>query len=193
MHKVIHTNIYKIGEYSQHLKKLSDQDRVSRFGHLVKNESIDQLILNMVYNYRDHELWYVMIDDIRVGWGHMAKDGNGSFEMALSVDHDYQGRGIADALISEMINWAKFHQVEKFYMHCIEENRIVQHLAHKHGLVTQSRGGGERTALLEVPNPSLLETSEQIFKESTEIFIDFLKLQKRVKYFWILPILPKDN
>lgn len=192
MHRVIHTNIYKIGEYGTHLKNLSPEDKVSRFGYVIKNENIDNFILDMVYHHHDHELWYVMKDDKRVGWGHMAKDHNGVWEMALSVEKDYQNQGIGNALMTEMIAWAKFQQIEKFYMHCVEHNRPVQQLALKHGLITQHTGNGERTALMEVPPPSLIETGERLWKESTKLISDFSKFQSRLKYLWTLPILPKS-
>lgn len=144
-----HTNIYKITEYSRHLKNLTDGDRYSRFGYIISDYNIDKLILNMCYNPKDHELWYAKVGDVRVGWGHMAKNEDNSWELAVSIDHEYQRQGIGDQLISEMLTWAKFHQVSEVYMQCIEDNKVIQHLASKHDLKTKSRGAGERTAALE--------------------------------------------
>jgi GNAT superfamily N-acetyltransferase len=145
----------------------------------------------MCYHPHDHELWYARDDGERVGWGHMAKNDDGSWELAVSVNHDFQRQGIGNQLITEMLAWAKFHHITEVYMHCIEDNRVIQHLANKNELRTRSRGDGERTAAIEVPQPTLIEINEQIWKEQTEIFNDIGKLQAKLTSVWTTPVLPK--
>lgn len=186
-----HTNIYKIPEYSRHLKNLTDEDKVSRFGYLITDYMIDKLMLNMCYHPADHELWYARTDDTRVGWGHLAKNPDGSWELAVSVDQEYQRKGIGNKLIAEMLAFAKFHNIPEVYMHCIEENRVIQHLALKHELKTKDRGTGERTAAIEVPEPTFIELNNQRWKEQSEIMREMGKLRKRLTDLWTLPVLPK--
>jgi GNAT superfamily N-acetyltransferase len=191
MMQIHHTNIYKISDYSRHLKALTPDDKVSRFGYPASDHSIDQLVLNMCYHPQDHELWYARDDGERVGWGHMAKNDDGSWELAVSVQKDFQRQGIGNQLITEMLAWAKFHKISEVYMHCIEDNRVIQHLANKNELRTRSRGDGERTAAIEVPNPTVFEANAQLFKEQKEIFDEFGKLRNRLTKLWATPILPK--
>jgi GNAT superfamily N-acetyltransferase len=191
MMQVHHTNIYKISDYSRHLKALTPDDKVSRFGYPASDHSIDQLVLRMCYHPQDHELWYARDDGERVGWGHMAKNEDGSWELAVSVQKDFQRQGIGNQLITEMLAWAKFHHITEVYMHCIEDNRVIQHLANKNELRTRSRGDGERTASIEVPNPTVFEANAQLFKEQKEIFDEFGKLRNRLTKLWATPILPK--
>jgi GNAT superfamily N-acetyltransferase len=186
------TSIYKIPEYSKHLKSLPEEDRYSRFGYRASDYNIDQMILEMCYHHKDHELWYARTDDRRVGWGHMAKNKDGSWELAVSVEHDYQRQGIGDKLISEMLEWAKFHHIPEVYMHCIEANRVIQHLAIKHNLKTKEKGDGERTAALEVPEANVFESNAQLWKEHNEIMNEFARLRKRYKELWSTAILPKQ-
>ena len=191
MMQIHHTNIYQIGDYSRHLKALTPEDKVSRFGYPASDHAIDQLILNMCYHPNDHELWYARDDGDRVGWGHMANNADGSWELAVSVNKDFQRQGIGHQLISEMLAWAKFHKISEVYMHCIEDNKVIQHLANKNELRTRSRGDGERTAAIEVPNPSFFEANAQLFKEQKEIFDEFGKLRNRLTKLWATPLLPK--
>lgn len=191
MMQIHHTNIYKISDYSRHLKALEPEDKISRFGYPASDHSIDQMILSMCYNPKDHELWYARDDGDRVGWGHMARNADDSWELAVSVSKDYQRQGIGNMLITEMLTWAKFHKISEVYMHCIENNRVIQHLASKNELKTRSRGDGERTAAIEVPQPSFLEANAQLWKEQKEIFVEFGKLRNRLTELWALPILPK--
>lgn len=191
MMQIHHTNIYKISDYSRHLKSLTPEDKISRFGYPASDHSIDQLVLNMCYHPQDHELWYARDDGERVGWGHMAKNDDGSWELAVSVQKDFQRQGIGNQLITEMLAWAKFHHITEVYMHCIEDNRVIQHLANKNDLKTRSRGDGERTASIEVPEPSFLEANAQLLKEQKEIFDEFGKLRNRLTKLWVTPMLPK--
>lgn len=179
-----HTSIYKIPEYSKHLKSLQDEDKYSRFGYKATNYNIDQLILDMCYHHQDHELWYARTDDQRVGWGHMAKNPDGTWELAVSVEHEYQRLGIGGQLIAEMLTWAKFHHIPEVYMFCIEDNKVIQHLAQKHDLKTRSKGDGERTASLEVPAATVFEANAQLWKEHNEIMVEFAKLRKRYAELW---------
>lgn len=183
----IHTNIYKISEYARHLKSLESDDRYSRFGHPASDYNIDQLILQMCYHPKDHELWYARNDDKRVGWGHMAKNSDGSWELAVSVDKEFQRQGIANQLLTEMLTWAKFHHIPEVYMHCIENNKVIQHLATKHELTTKERGDGERTAAIEVPEPNLVEVSTQLFKEQDEIVKEINRLRGKLASLWMNP------
>ena len=185
------TNIYKIPDYSRHLKNLTDEDKISRFGYLITDYMIDKLILDMCYHPSEHELWYARTDDTRVGWGHLARNPDSSWELAVSVDKDYQRQGIGDKLITEMVEFAKFHKISELYMHCIEDNRVIQHLASKHDLTTRQRGAGERTALLEVPQPTFVEANSQRLKEQNEILKEMGKLRKRLTNLWATAILPK--
>lgn len=182
-----HGNIYKIADYSRHLKSLSEEDRYSRFGYKASDYNIDGLILNMCYHPADHELWFARNDEQRVGWGHMAKNQDGTWELAVSVDKDFQRQGIADMLMKEMLVWAKFHHIPEVYMHCIENNKVIQHLAQKHELKTKERGDGERTAAIEVPEPNLVENSTQLFKEQAEILSEIAKLRSKLAGLWLNP------
>ena len=186
-----HANIYKIYDYSRHLKNLSDADKYSRFGYVISDYNIDQLVLNMCYHPTEHELWYARTDSERIGWGHMARNNDGTRELAVSVDQDYQRQGIGDQLITEMLNWSKFHKISEVYMHCIEDNKVIQHLASKHDLKTREKGQGERTAAIKIPDANVFETNQQLWKEHNEIMNDFAKLRKRYKDLWSTTIIPK--
>ena len=185
--QVHHTNIYKISDYARHLKNLDKEDRYSRFGYPASDYNIDQMILSMCYSPKDHELWYARDDGERVGWGHMCRDKDGSWELAVSVDKEFQRQGIADMLMSEMIVWAKFHHISEVYMHCIESNRVIQHLAQKHELKTRDKGDGERTAAIAVPEPNFVEVNTQLFKEQAEIVAEINRLRGKLANLWLKP------
>jgi GNAT superfamily N-acetyltransferase len=166
--KVVHSDLYHLAEYGEHLRALPNEDRASRFGYMATDYNIDQFILTILKHHADHKLWNAIVDDKIVGWGHMAKNTDGSWELAVSVDHDYQRRGIGNELINTMLRWAKIHHIHEVYMHCIEDNRVIQHLASKNELKTRERGDGERTAAIELKEPTIFEITDERLREQTE-------------------------
>ena len=182
-----HTDIYSLSDYGSHLKSLSDSDKRSRFGFNITDFAIDQLILKMIYHPNDHELWIATDGDTIVGFGHMAKNTDDSWELAVSVNSSHQRKGIGDKLIGEMLVWAKFHLISEVFMHCIEENKVIQHLATKHKLETRERGHGERTAAMEVPLPNILEMNSQLMKEQSEIIQEISELRGKLIQLWFNP------
>jgi GNAT superfamily N-acetyltransferase len=179
-----HTNIYKIYDYSLHLKNLPQEDKINRFGYNASDHAIDQMILQMAYNPNQHELWYARGDNDRLGWGHMALNNDNTWELALSVNVDSRGQGIGSMLITEMIEFAKVNHIEAVYMHCIESNKVVQHLARKHNLKTVDFSQGEKTAQLTVPDANLFEISAHKMKEQALLVKQISVLQKRLTNLW---------
>ena len=188
-----HASIYRIRDYSTHLKKLSESDKYSRFGYIASDSNIDSLILNMCYHPEDHELWFVELDGERVGWGHMSKSDGSSWELAVSVDGDYQRRGIGNLLIVEMLSWAKFHGIQEVFMHCISGNKPIQHLAAKNNLKTKHRTGADVTSSVQLPDPTITETIEQMAKEQRAILSDIGKLSTKLTSVWTTPVFNKSN
>jgi GNAT superfamily N-acetyltransferase len=184
---VIKTDISAIKEYADHLKALSDEDKVSRFGMRLADHAIDDVMLAMAYNPEKHKLWKATLLGETIGWGHLANDHDNNWELAVSVDGEYQGVGVGNTLITEMLFWAKTHNVDEIYMHCIESNKIIQHLAHKHNLRTRDRGAGERTAALQLPDPSLNEMNSQWVKEYFELIGELNSLQKKLSKHMTTP------
>lgn len=182
---VIHTDLYALGEYGNHLKTLNSEDKYSRFGANLSDYAIDQMLLNMVYHPHDHELWLVADKEgAAIGFGHMAKNQDGSWELAVSVESSHQRKGVAGKLIKTMLTWAKFNDVHEVFMHCIENNKVIQHLALKHELKTRERGYGERTAAIEVPEPTPTEFTSHLFKEQAEIIQEITQLRGKLIGLW---------
>lgn len=177
--KILEVGADYFGLYGQHLKDLDATDRLSRFGFMVRDESIDQIILNMLYHPRDHYLFAAQIDGEVVAFGHLARDQD-AWELAVSVGQKFQGRGIGDSIIGFCVKWAQTHGLQTLYMHCITDNQKVQHLARKHGLRTVSRGSGEITAELEVPPPTMSDYVVNHMMEQTRIMGEIASLQREL-------------
>lgn len=177
--KIQYQSVEVLDVYGRHLKCLTDQDKYTRFCYAIRDEQIDKLILNILYNQQDHHLFTASESDSIVGFGHLAREG-ADWELAVSVDSDFQGRGVGDKLLSFMIPWAQIHGVQNVFMHCITQNQKIQHLAKKHGLKTVERDGPEITSRVELPRPTTIEYTAEFFKEQRELLQQIQDLQQRV-------------
>ena len=179
MIKIQHRSIEVLDAYARHLKKLSPEDRYTRFCYNIRDEQIDQLILQILYNQPDHHLFTATNWDTIVGFGHLAREGS-NWELAVSVDSDVQGQGVANKLMSFMIPWAQIHGVHNVFMHCITHNQKIQHLARKHGLRTVERDGQEITSQVALPSPTAMDYTSEFIREQREIYQQIQTLQHRM-------------
>jgi ribosomal protein S18 acetylase RimI-like enzyme len=140
----------------------------------------------MLYHQDQHHLFTYYTDDHIVGFGHLAREGS-DWELAVSVEHGYQGRGIANELMEYMIAWGKVHGVYSVFMHCISDNQKIQHLARKHGLKTMERVGHELTAQVKLPDPTVLDYTASFINEQRALVEDIAKLQQAWIKNWISP------
>ena len=179
MIKIQHRSVEVLDSYSKHLKELSPEDRYTRFCHHIKDEQIDQFILNILYNQQDHHLFTATQNGSIAGFGHLARFGE-DWELAVSVSSGMQGLGVAGYLMSYMIPWAQIHGVHNVFMHCITQNQKIQHLARKHGLRTIERDGAEVTSQVVLPKPTPMEYTNEFLKEQRDLLSEIQKLQNRM-------------
>jgi GNAT superfamily N-acetyltransferase len=185
--KIQHSKIDNLAEYAEHLKNLPEQDRYTRFGYHAGPANIDQLMLSVLYHPDQHHIFTYYADNRIVGFGHLARD-DADWELAVSVDAEYQGRGIADELMSHMIHWGKTHGVTVVYMHCIVDNQKIQHLARKHGLRPMVRNAQDITSRVELPVPTVLDYTSSLVQEQNELATDIVRLQRSWLRKWFRPL-----
>lgn len=181
---IVHTDIRDLVKYIKHLKSLEPADKYSRFGYSISDYALDQFALQILYSENKQELWYYKHDNEIVGWGHLVENTNDSWELAVSVNRNMQQTGIGNKLICEMLEYAKFHNITEVFMQCIEDNRIVQHLANKNNLKTKTRSNGERTSIIELDPPNIFEKNSHRLKEQNEIIAEILLLRKKLAELW---------
>jgi GNAT superfamily N-acetyltransferase len=161
-----HTGTKFLKEYAQHLKALPKGDKYTRFGSSVNDYAIDKLILSMLYSPESHHLFAAKNGRTIVGFAHLCCDHGTTWELAVSVDSDQQGKGVGNKLMAAAIEWAKSNGVQSMFMHCINENKKIQHLARKHNLTVVEKEGGEITSkiILPIVTNTIISSIKQAFK-----------------------------
>jgi len=177
--KIQHADVTALADYAQHLKGLSEADRYTRFCYNIKDEAIDHFILSILYNADDHHLFTATKDNVIVGFGHLAREG-ANWELAVSVDGNCQGHGVANYIMDFMIDWGTTRGVHSVFMHCITQNAKIQHLARKHGLRMVERDGAEITSKVELPAPTPMDYTADFLREQRELYNQIQDLQHRM-------------
>ena len=72
----------------------------------------------------------VMNDDIPVGYGHLDQE-NGNIWLGISVNPDFQGKGIANTIMTELISDAKKNSIKIIQLTVDKENITAQKLYEK--------------------------------------------------------------
>jgi GNAT superfamily N-acetyltransferase len=142
-----------------HLRELSSDDRVLRFGYPATNEQIDRYVDGMNFQ-RDH-IYGIFNVALRIeALAHLSietrKDGLKLGEFGVSVRQKSRGKGLGNRLFERAMVHARHEGVSIFYIHALSENAPMLAIARHHG-ATLERDGSETEAHLRLP-PADLES-----------------------------------
>lgn len=118
----------------RHLLRLRSDDRLMRFGGPVSDEVIRR------YCGQTEWLWSIVLGGFIDGTLRAAgelklldQQWPPSAEIAITVEGDYQDRGIGTEILSHLIVLARNRFVATVHMICLNENRRMQRVARKFG------------------------------------------------------------
>ena len=134
----------------QHFLRLNPYERYLRFGYSISTRSIEQLVANHL-SERGSSFFGVFGKGALVGLSHIARSKSAdAAEVALSVDADFRGRGIAESLMNHALEHARHQRYRSLSLSILSENTTMLKLAEKFGFVL-SAGMGQATGQLQIP------------------------------------------
>lgn len=123
-----------------HLQSLEGEERRLRFGGAVS----DDYIANYVETTcgQSDSKWFGVdhIDGHIVAACHVAII-NSDAELGCSVDADYRGQGLAQAMFDRAVTWLRTKGINHVFMHCLSENGAMKHIARKNDMTVVSEFG----------------------------------------------------
>ena len=160
--------------YGDWLRKQSPETLANYFGVAVSPEFITNLVDRILSNSDEHYFLVATKGKKWVGVIHMARISERDMEFGVMVSEEYRHKGIADQLMSEAITWIQNRGFSTLYLHCLNRNSAMKHLATKHGLQLHEEYG-DIEATTRVPPPSLLTYTQEAMTANKNIF--FANLQ----------------
>lgn len=157
-----------------HLKRLQDRDRYLRFSTMLPDEAIDEYVNR---SWKTDDAWFGIIEDDEViAAVHMAYEDkeHRRAELGLSVDPDWRGKKLGQALFERAVFALKARGVRDVFMHCLSENAIIKHIARKNEMVMLSQSG-ETDADLHLPEPTPIDIGANLIVEQLAIYDSSLR------------------
>lgn len=155
--------------YGKWLREQSAETLATYFGIAVNSTFIDSLIAGILSNPKEH---YFLVATHGTKWAgviHMARISESDMEFGIMVSEDHRHQGIADQLMSEAITWIQNRGFNTLYLHCLNRNSAMKHLATKHGLELYENYG-DVESITRVPPPSILTYTQEAMTANKNIF-----------------------
>ena len=146
--------------YRTHLLALDDHSRYTRFGTIIKDEVIEQLCDRFETNHRQHKIFVIEDESLRVvAAGHIALEDN-TTELAYSVLKEYRNQGMGSSLMARTIEWCQNRNIQGGCMVCLSSNVAIKKLAAKHGVLINA--GGETLANITIPEATVTSVLHEV-------------------------------
>lgn len=162
--------------YRTHLLLLDDESRYTRFGFMIKDETINHLCDKFESNPNDHKIFVIEDEDLNViAAGHIALEG-GETELAFSVLKEHRKKGMGSALMSRCIEWCQNRNIKGGCMVCLSTNTAIKKLAAKHGVLINE--GGETLANISIPKSNPASVFHEVVDSNMARIDHYGKIQR---------------
>jgi RimJ/RimL family protein N-acetyltransferase len=135
------------------MNDIVDEDRRLRFGFEAPDTSVKEYINKSIdYDYGYCSMWFVVDEGDRiVATCHVSlnKETN-TAEMGCTVSPDFRNQKVGQELFNRGITWARMAGAEHVFMHCLSENKIIQHIAKKGGMTVVTIDPSEKESTIQV-------------------------------------------
>lgn len=187
MHLVYKLRPDEYHRYRTHLLALDEESRYTRFGFMIKDETIHHLCDKFEANPTEHKIFVIEDDELKVvAAGHIALVG-GETELAFSVLKEYRKQGMGSSLMSRCIEWCQNRSIKGGCMVCLSTNVAIKRLASKHGLLIND--GGETLANITIPELSPSSIMNEVVDSNLARLDHLGKLQRNFVKTITLPLL----
>ena len=136
------------------------EDRRLRFGYEAPDEVVREYIeKSITYDYGYHSMWFVIDTETLERFGgrkiiatcHVSlNEKKDTAEMGCTVSPDYRNQKIGQELFNRGITWARMAGAENVFMHCLSENKVIQHIAKKGGMTVVTIDPSEKESTIQV-------------------------------------------
>ena len=127
------------------------EDRRLRFGFEAPDTSVKEYIDKSIKcDYGYLSMWFVVDDgDEIVATCHVSLNPDtATAEMGCTVSPKYRNQKVGQELFNRGITWARMAGAEHVFMHCLSENKVIQHIAKKGGMTVVTIEGTEKEATI---------------------------------------------
>jgi RimJ/RimL family protein N-acetyltransferase len=141
----------KLGDHF--MKDIVGEDRRLRFGYDAPDTAVQEYLKQSIdYDYGYDSIWFVVDDGEKiVATCHVSINRETSTaEMGCTVSSEYRNKKIGQELFNRGVTWARMAGAEHVFMHCLSENKVIQHIAKKGGMTVITIDPTEKESTIHV-------------------------------------------
>ena len=134
------------------INDIVEDDRRLRFGMQSSDDTVKDYIKGTFEHYGYKNIWFVVEDGEKiVASCHVAYcPETNTAEMGCTVSPDYRNQKIGQELFNRGITWARMNGAENVFMHCLSENKTIQHIAQKNGMTVVTIDPSEKESTINI-------------------------------------------
>ncbi len=164
--------------YRQHLLRLDAESRRNRFGGAVSGEFIQRYAEPAALN--GAVIYGFFVDGVLRGAAELRPLARaGEAEAALSVEREWQSRGVGTALLERVLLVARNRQIKHLHMICLAENRRVQQLARKFDAELTFQSGSVVADVI-AARPTPVSLMRELVADSADLAIAMLDVPSQL-------------
>ncbi len=157
-------------------------DRRLRFGHMVTDDIIEKYICDGSFEqYGFKNMWFVVEEGYDfVASCHVAYDKKTkSAELGLTVSPNYRDQKIGQELFNRGAIWSRALGADSLFMHCLSENKTIQHIAKKNNMTIITLDPSEKEATIKITKNQVMAGFEDAVLEQMAIYDSAIRNQRR--------------
>ena len=171
------------------LQDIVGEDRRLRFGHLLPDAGVEDYVEKTFKDFGCKNMWFIVdmpstytLNRKVIASCHVSYDSKtNTAEMGCTVSKDFRGKKIGQELFNRGVTWARMLGAETIFMHCLSENKVIQHIAKKGGMTVVTLDPSEKESTIQVKQNRF----EAGFKDYVMDTIAVYDMAIRQQYFFV--------
>ena len=168
------------------LKTIVGNDRRLRFGGSLSDEAIETYLKSSFDSFGINNMWFIVDVESPETFGrkvvatcHVNYDcKTNTAELGLTVSPDYRNQKIGQELYNRGVTWARMKGAETIFMHCLSENKTMQHIARKAGMTVITLDPTEKQSSIKVDKNQVVAGFEDSVYEQMAVYDMLVRNQK---------------
>lgn len=154
------------------IQDIVGNDRRLRFGNAINDDYIRTYVDQTFHKVGKTHMWFIVEDkDKIVASCHVAySKAQDMAELGLTVSPDYRNKKIGQELFTRGVTWARMHGAQNIFMHCLSENKAIQHIAKKGGMTVVTCDIGEKEGTVRVDKNPFVAGCEDAIMEQMALY-----------------------
>lgn len=154
------------------MNDIKGEDRRLRFGGVISDNIVEKYLKSSFDDFGCKNMWFIVdVGDQIVATCHVAYDSkSNTAEMGCTVSPEYRNQKIGQELFTRGVTWARMWGAETIFMHCLSENKVVQHIARKGGMTVVTIDPSEKESTIQIKKNPIIAGFEDTVMEHMAVY-----------------------